>query len=59
MTEVDKIKCALFNVSVLAKNSEYYNHDRDQKDIELIESIVKKETPEKPKLIKRDECDDS
>ena len=58
MTETDIIKNALVNVSTLAKHSEYYNHDRDHADIELIESIVKKEIHEKPKLIARDGCDD-
>ena len=47
MTESERIKYALVNVSTLAKHSEYYNHDRDHADIELIESIVKKEIPKK------------
>lgn len=58
MTESERIKCALVNVSLLAKHSDYYNHSRDHADIELIESIVKKEIPEKPKLIMRDGYDD-
>ena len=41
MTEVDRIKYALVNVSTLAKTSDYYNPDRDSSDIELIEKIVK------------------
>lgn len=41
MTEVDRIKYALVNVSTLAKTSDYYNTDRDSSDIELIEKIVK------------------
>ena len=48
MTDADRIKNALVNVSLLAQNSEYYNADRDLKDIELIESIVMKSIPEKP-----------
>ena len=48
MTEVDRIKYALVNVSTLAKTSDYYNPDRDSSDIDLIESIVEKEIPKKP-----------
>lgn len=48
MTETDRIKNALVNVSTLARTSDYYNPDRDLKDIELIESIVEKEIPKKP-----------
>lgn len=48
MTETDRIKNALVNVSTLAHTSDYYNPDRDISDIELIESIVKKEIPKKP-----------
>lgn len=48
MTEVDKIKNALVNVITLANHSDYYNKDRDDKDIDLIESIVKKAIPMKP-----------
>lgn len=40
MTEKYRIKNALVNVSTLAKTSDYYNHDRDSSDIELIEKIV-------------------
>lgn len=48
MTEVDRIKYALVNVITLATHSCYYNKDRDDKDIDLITSIVKKEMPKKP-----------
>ena len=48
MTEVESIKDALVNVITLATHSDYYNPDRDSSDIELIESIVKKEIPIKP-----------
>ena len=48
MTETDRIKSALVNVITLAKNSDYYNKDRDDKDIDLIASIVKKEIPRSP-----------
>lgn len=48
MTETDRIKNALVNVSTLATNSEYYNKDRDDQDIDLIATIVKKEIPKKP-----------
>lgn len=40
MKEIDRIKNALVNVSTLATHSDYYNHDRDSSDIELIEKIV-------------------
>ena len=50
MTETDRIKCALVNVSTLATNSEYYNKDRDDQDIDLISEIVKKEIPQKPEV---------
>lgn len=48
LSETDSIKNALVNVSTLARTSDYYNPDRDLKDIELIESIVMKEIPKKP-----------
>ena len=48
MTETDRIKNALVNVTTLATHSDYYNKDRDDKDIDLIESIVKKEIPRSP-----------
>ena len=48
MTETDRIKNALVNVSTLATHSDYYNKDRDDKDIYLIKAIVKKEIPKKP-----------
>ena len=41
LSETDRIKNALVNVSTLARTSDYYNPDRDLKDIELIEGIVK------------------
>lgn len=50
MTEVDRIKYALTNVILLVKHSDYYNHNRDHADIDLIESIVMKEIPNKPFL---------
>ena len=40
MSETDRIKNALVNVSTLAHTSDYYNPDRDSSDIELIEKIV-------------------
>lgn len=43
MTEVDRIKYALVNVSTLAKTSDYYNPDRDSSDIGLNMWISKKE----------------
>ena len=48
MTETDRIKNALVNVAVIAKNSEYYKKDRDDQDIDLISEIVMKEIPIKP-----------
>ena len=48
MTETDRIKSALVNVITLANHSDYYNKDRDDKDIDLITSIVKKEIPRSP-----------
>lgn len=58
MIETDRIKNALLNVNTLAKNSIEYGKARDDQDIDLIESIVNKEIPEKPKLIMRDGYDD-
>ena len=40
MSETDRIKNALVNVTTLAHSSDYYNPDRDIPDIELIEKIV-------------------
>lgn len=51
MTEVDRIKNALVNVITLATHSDYYNKDRDEKDIDLITEIVKKEIPQKPDFV--------
>lgn len=48
MTETDRIKNALVNVITLATHSDYYNKDRDDKDIYLIKAIVEKEIPKKP-----------
>lgn len=48
MRETDRIKNALVNVSVFARTSRYYRGGKDDADIELIESIVKKEIPKKP-----------
>ena len=48
MTETDRIKNAFANVITLANHSDYYNKDRDDKDIDLIASIVEKEIPKKP-----------
>lgn len=48
MTETDRIKYALVNIKVLTVNSYYYNKDRDERDIDLIEKIVKKAIPMKP-----------
>ena len=48
ISETDRIKNALVNVITFARTSDYYNPDRDSSDIELIESIVKKEIPKKP-----------
>ena len=58
MTETDRIKSALANVITLANHSDYYNKDRDDQDIDLIESIVEKEIPMKPKLFMRDGYDE-
>lgn len=51
MSETDRIKNALVNVSTLAHTSDYYNPDRDSSDIELIEKIVKKEIAQKPDFV--------
>ena len=48
MTETDRIKNALVNVITMAENSCYYDKPRDEKDIDLIKTIVKKEIPKKP-----------
>lgn len=48
MTETDRIKNALVNVTVIAKHSDYYENVRDEEDIDLITSIVEKEIPQKP-----------
>ena len=48
MAESERIKNALVNVITLANHSDYYNKDRDDKDIDLIASIVEKEIPKKP-----------
>ena len=48
MTETDRIRNALANVNTLAKNSIEYGKARDDQDIDLIESIVKKEIPISP-----------
>lgn len=48
MTETDRIKNALVNVTTLAKNSIEYGKLRDDQDIDLITSIVNKEIPKKP-----------
>ena len=48
MAETDKIKNALVNLITLAQHSDYYNKDRDDQDIDLIEKIVKKAIPMKP-----------
>ena len=45
MSETDRIKNSLVNVSTLSRTSDYYNPDRDIPDIELIEYIVNKEIP--------------
>ena len=58
MTETDRIKSALANVNTLAKNSIEYGKARDDQDIDLIESIVEKEIPMKPKLFMRDGYDE-
>lgn len=48
MIEINRIKNALVNVITLATHSDYYNKTRDEEDIYLIKSIVKKEIPKKP-----------
>lgn len=48
MIETDRIKNAWVSVRTLATNSEYYNKDRDDHDIDLISEIVMKEMPIKP-----------
>ena len=48
MTETDRIRNAWTSVSMLATNSEYYDIDIDDHDINLIAKIVKKEIPIKP-----------
>ena len=48
MAESERIKNALVNVITLANHSDYYNKDRDDKDIDMITSIVKKEIPRSP-----------
>ena len=48
MIEVESIKDALVNVITRANHSGYYNKDRDDKDSDLITSIVKKEIPITP-----------
>ena len=48
MTETDRIKNSLLNVSTLAKNSIEYGKEIDDQDIDLISEIVKKEIPIKP-----------
>ena len=48
MTETDRIKNAFVNVTTLAKNSIEYGKARDDNDIDLITSIVKKEIPRSP-----------
>lgn len=58
MKEIDRIKNALVNVSTLATHSDYYNKDRDDKDIDLIERIVRKAIPTKPKLFMCDGYDE-
>ena len=40
ISETDRIKNALVNVTTLAHTSDYYNPDRDSSDIELTEKIV-------------------
>lgn len=40
ISETDRIKNALVNVTTLAHTSDYYNPDRDSSDIELIKKIV-------------------
>ena len=48
MTEEERIKNALVNVITLAEHSCYYDKPRDEKDIDLIKTIVEKEIPKKP-----------
>lgn len=48
MTEKDRIRNAWLSVSTLATNSDYYDKDIDDHDINLIAKIVKKEIPKKP-----------
>lgn len=48
MTEVERIKNALVNVTTLAKNSIEYGKIRDDQDIDLIKAIVEKEIPKNP-----------
>ena len=50
MTEPERIERAWSNVSSLARSSDYCN-ESDHEDIELIESIVKKEIPKKPIIV--------
>ena len=50
MTETDRIKNALVNVTTLAKNSIEYGKVRDDQDIDLIASIVEKGIPKKPEV---------
>lgn len=58
MIETDRIKNALVNVITLAEHSCYYDKPRDDQDIDLITSIVKKEIPMKPKLFMCDGYDE-
>ena len=58
MAESERIKNAFVNVITLAKNSIEYGKARDDQDIDLIESIVEKEIPMKPKLFMRDGYDE-
>ena len=48
MTEKERIKNVLMNVTVLATNSYYYIKYRDGRDIALIIEIVNKAIPIKP-----------
>ena len=48
MTEKERIKNVLMNVTVLATNSYYYSKYRDWRDIALIVEIVNKAIPIKP-----------
>ena len=45
MKETEIIINALVNVTELATNSDYYNKQRDDRDIALIAAIVEKEIP--------------